>query len=132
MVVANPASIAIADKQGLTLLHHACQGGNIDIVKYIMGINEDLLEVPDLGANLPLHHACFIPLIIEKSPFGVMLQNSAKQVPIELLLFESQCDRDSIEYVEAAPCLFRANPVDTLCLTCKDKEQDAGLKRKRE
>ena len=120
MVVANPASIAIADKQGLTLLHHACQGGNIDIVKYIMGINEDSLKVSDLGENLPLHHACFrgncdlIPLIIEQSSFGVMLQNSTNQIPIEMLLLESQCDRDSIEYVEAVRCLFRANPVDTL------------------
>ena len=73
-----------------------------------------------------------IPLMIERSPFGVMLQNSEKQIPIVLLLLKSQCDRDSIEYVEAVRCLFQVNPVDTLkCLTSKNKEQEASLKKKR-
>ena len=125
MMAANPAR---TDNQGLTLLHHVCRGGNLETFTYIMGLEKDSLKVPDMGENFPLHHACmrgncdFIPLILEQSTFGVTLQNSAKQIPLELLLFESECDRDSIEYVEAVTCLLQVNPVDTLeCLMGKDK-----------
>ena len=66
------------------------------------------------------------------------LQNSNEQTPIELLLYESECDRDSISYVEAIRCLIEINPDDTLkCLLknedCKtiDDKQGVGIKRKR-
>ena len=139
MVAAYPASIGMTDIQCHTLLHIACQGGNLDTVKYIMGISQDFLNLPDLDGNLPLHIACMrgncdlIPHIIEQSTFGVMLQNSAKQTPIELLLFESECDRDSMEYVEAVRCLFQVNPDEMLqCLTGKNKKcADGKRKRKR-
>eukprot|EP00956_Cyclotella_meneghiniana_P012140 scaffold17228_cov49-Cyclotella_meneghiniana.AAC.5 len=144
MVAANPASIGVTDNQGCSLLHIACQGGNVDTVKYIVGLDKDSLNLPDLSGNLPLHHACMggncdvISHIIEQSTFGATLQNSDKQIPIQLLLFESECDRDSMEYVEAVRCLFQVNPVDTLkCLTGKDKSDtdndgvDQGTDRKR-
>eukprot|EP00956_Cyclotella_meneghiniana_P024052 scaffold47941_cov22-Cyclotella_meneghiniana.AAC.2 len=139
MVAAYPASIGMADIQCHTVLHNACQGGNLDTVKYIMGISQDFLNLPDLDGNLPLRIACMrgncnlIPHIIEQSTFGVMLQNSAKQTPIELLLFESECDRDSMEYVEAVRCLFQVNPDEMLqCLTGKNKKcADGKRKRKR-
>eukprot|EP00956_Cyclotella_meneghiniana_P032622 scaffold90390_cov50-Cyclotella_meneghiniana.AAC.3 len=146
MAAANPASMGVTDNQGQTLLHLACQRGNLDFFEYIVGIDQDSLKVQDLSGNLPLHHACMrgncdiIPLIIEQSTYGVTLQNSNEQIPIQLLLFESDCDRDSMEYVEAVRCLFQVNPVDILkCLTGKDKsdtdndgvEQGADRKRKR-
>eukprot|EP00956_Cyclotella_meneghiniana_P011258 scaffold15837_cov49-Cyclotella_meneghiniana.AAC.4 len=139
MVAANPASIGITDSHGCTLLHLACQGGNLDTINYLMGImDRDSLKVTDFDGNLPLHHACMrgncdlIPHIIEQSTFGVTLQNSDNQIPLQLLLFESESDRDSLEYVEAVRCLFQVNPVDTLkCLTGKDKEHDDSKKRKR-
>jgi len=147
MLAANPSSISMTDNQGCSLLHIACQGGNIDIVNYLIGIDPDSLSVPDQAGNLPLHHACLggscgvIPLIIEQSTFGVTLQNSHKQTPVEYLLFESECNRDSREYVEAVRCLFQVNPADILkCLTSKDEDksttnncldQCSDLKRKR-
>ena len=146
MVAANPACIGLADNQGQSLLHIVCQGGNLDVVNYLIGMEQDFLKVPDLRGNLPLHHACMrgncdiIPPIIEQSLFGVTVQNSNKKSPIDLLLFESECDRDSIEYVETVRCLFQVNPEDTLNhLMGKDKrnttdngdEQNACMKRKR-
>eukprot|EP00956_Cyclotella_meneghiniana_P011257 scaffold15837_cov49-Cyclotella_meneghiniana.AAC.3 len=139
MVTANPESIGITDSHGCTLLHLACQGGNLDTIDYLMGImDRDSLKVTDFDGNLPLHHACMrgncdvIPHIIEQSTFGVTLHNSDNQIPLQLLLFESESDRDSLEYVEAVRCLFQLNPVDTLkCLTGKDKECDVNKKRKR-
>ena len=128
MLAANQASIASADNQGHTPLHIACQAGNLDAAKYLMEIelNQDSLQATDTRGNLPLHLACrggnceVVSCILEQSTYGVSLQNSNKHTPIELLLFESECDRDSMDYVEAVRYLFQVNPVDTLkCLVKK-------------
>ena len=146
MMAANPESINVTNTHGHNLLHIACQSSNLDTVKYLVRCDSDrdLLKTLDNNDNLPLHHACLggnfdaITFIIVQSTFGVTLQNSDEKIPIELLLYESECDRNGMEYVEAVRCLLRANPVDTLkCLTKKDESttnnqgQDAGTKRKR-
>ena len=146
MMAANPASINVTNTHGHNLLHIACQSSKLGTIKYLVGCDSDrdLLKTLDNNDNLPLHHACLggnfdaITFIIVQSTFGVTLQNSDEKIPIELLLYESECDRNSMEYVEAVRCLLRANPVDTLkCLTKKDKSttnkqgQEAGTKRKR-
>eukprot|EP00956_Cyclotella_meneghiniana_P020919 scaffold37533_cov24-Cyclotella_meneghiniana.AAC.2 len=131
MVAANPSSVTTADNQGNIPLHIACQVGNIDAVKFLMGINEDSLKIPDGGGNLPLHLACLhgmceiIPCIIEHSAYGVTLQNSENQTPIELLFYEAECDRDNMVYVEAIRCLFQVNPVDILKCLVKNKSTNA-------
>ena len=123
MVAANPSSVTTADNQGSIPLHIACQVGNLDAVKFLIGIDKDSLKTRDLSGNLPLHLACkhgrceIIPCILEQSAYGVTVQNSEKQTPIELLFYEAECDRDSMVYVEAIRCLFQVNPVDILkCL----------------
>eukprot|EP00956_Cyclotella_meneghiniana_P022751 scaffold43406_cov36-Cyclotella_meneghiniana.AAC.2 len=146
MMAANPASINETNTHGHNLLHIACQSSKLGTIKYLVGCDSDgdLLKTLDNNENLPLHHACLggnfdvIAFIHEQSTFGVILQNSDKRTPIELLLYESECDRNSMEYVEAVRCLLRANPVDTLkCLAKKDESttnnqgQDAGTKRRR-
>ena len=53
-----------------------------------------------------------------------------------LILFQSECDRDSMDYVEAIRCLFQVNPVNTLkCLVNKENgkpiiEWGAGINTK--
>eukprot|EP00956_Cyclotella_meneghiniana_P028570 scaffold66902_cov23-Cyclotella_meneghiniana.AAC.1 len=127
MVAANPSSVTTADNQGSIPIHIACQVGNIDAVKFLMGIDEDCLKIPDGGGNLPLHLACkhgqceIIPCILEQSAYGVTLQNSETQTPIELLFYEAECDRDTMLYVEAIRCLFQVNPVDILKCLMKSK-----------
>ena len=147
MLAANPASIAAVDNQGNTPLHIACHADNLDAAKYLMGVQstlDDSLKAPNTRGNHPLHLACLqgnckiISCILEQSTYGVTLQNSDEQTPIDLLLFESKCDRESTNYVEAIMSLFHANPIDTLkCLVKKEnaetinEKQGAGIKRKR-
>ena len=128
MLAAYPESVSMANSQGCIPLHIACQAGNLDAVKYIMSIDHDSLKTIDARENLPIHLACIwgrcnvIPCILEQSTYGVTMQNSDKLTPIELLLLESECDRDSIEYVEAIRSLLEVNPVDILeCLMSKSK-----------
>eukprot|EP00956_Cyclotella_meneghiniana_P022796 scaffold43476_cov50-Cyclotella_meneghiniana.AAC.1 len=116
MLAAYPASTAMLDNQGHNILHAACQAGNLDTVKFLMKTVRDFMEAVDTRGNLPLHIACrmghtsIIPSIVEISTYGVTLQNSDKLTPLEMLLFESECDRDSIEYVEAIRCLLQVDP----------------------
>ena len=57
---ANPASIIMADNQGHTLNHIAWQGGNLDVVKCVIGLEKDLFKAIDLGGNLHLHYFCMM------------------------------------------------------------------------
>eukprot|EP00956_Cyclotella_meneghiniana_P025304 scaffold52590_cov23-Cyclotella_meneghiniana.AAC.2 len=131
MVAANPSSVTVADTRGNLPIHIACRVGNLDAVKFLMGIDEDSLMTRNGRGNLPLHLACLccqceiIPCILEQSAYGVTLQNSEKQTPIELLLYEAECDRNSWVYVEAIRCLFQVNPVDILKSLVKSKSVDA-------
>eukprot|EP00956_Cyclotella_meneghiniana_P001780 scaffold1950_cov75-Cyclotella_meneghiniana.AAC.1 len=144
MLAAYPAGTVVPDNQGRNILHAACQAGNLDAVKYLIEIPQDLLKAIDTRGNLPLHIACrvgncvTIPFIIENSTYGVCLQNSDKLTPLEVLLFQSECDRSSIEYVEAIRCLIQVDPEFTLKRVVKkdniatvDEKQGAGRKRKR-
>eukprot|EP00956_Cyclotella_meneghiniana_P020127 scaffold35154_cov40-Cyclotella_meneghiniana.AAC.2 len=139
-----PFSAYYCYTRGHTVLHIASRSCNLNTIKYLVGCDRQLLKTLDNNQNLPLHHACLrvnfdaITFIIEQSTFRMTLQNSDEKIPIELLLYESECDRNSTEYVEAVRCLLQANPVDTLkCLTKTDESttnnqgQDGGTKRKR-
>jgi hypothetical protein len=72
--------------RGYLPLHIACLAGKCHVVNYI-------LERSNHGASLPIHG---------KLPIGILLSKLA------------DCDRDSIEYVEAVGRLLRANPKMTL------------------
>lgn len=120
MVSAYPHSTDVADNEGRLPLHIACQVGNVDAAKYLIPTNLDSFKIRDMTGNPPLHLACLqgmcelISCILKQSPYGVNVQNEDNRLPIELLLFDSECDRDCIEYVEAVRCLFEASPIDTL------------------
>ena len=144
MLKENPTSIAVTDQQGCTPLHIACQAGNLNVAKYLMGVDHNSLRKPDTKINLPLHLACnegncdVISCILEQSTHGVTLQNLDNRTPIELLLYESECDRDSMDYVEAIRRLFQVNPDEALkCLVRKEDgntisdNRGVGNKRKR-
>ena len=123
MVAAFPTSITATDNQGRTLLHLACRFLNLDVVKYLLGLIEDsptlALYAVDTGGNLPLHHACLgckldvVNFILRISPHGVLVPNKRGKLPIDLLLFETNCVRD-LQYVNAVDNLFRVNPIDSL------------------
>ena len=116
MVMANPNSMIAADHQGSTPLHIACQMGNFGAVKYLVESNRDSLQFRDADGASPLYCACHggncavINYILDQSNHGVSMTNSEGKLPIQSLLFDAQCDRDDLDYVEAVGRLLCANP----------------------
>jgi hypothetical protein len=116
MVKANPAIIHAADSGGRIPLHAACQIGDFVIAKYLIETNVDSLEVYDLEGNCALHHACLgsncdlINFILEKSNHGASARNSDGKLPIQMLLHDSVCNRNCLEYVSALYGLLLAYP----------------------
>eukprot|EP00956_Cyclotella_meneghiniana_P010831 scaffold15140_cov63-Cyclotella_meneghiniana.AAC.8 len=120
MIAAYPASIHVADEQGCTPLHLACRYGNLGIVKTLADEDENCLATLDIRGNLPLHHACLggkldiVNYISGRCPDGVSLQNTKRKLPIELLIFDAECDQSSIEFMDTVEGLFKTNPAITL------------------
>ena len=117
MTAANPASLSVADNEGMVPLHVACQCDNdVDVVEFLMKADRESLNVSDLKGNLALHHACLagncdvVSCILKESKLGASLQNILGMLPIQILLYHSICDRDSEEYTEAIYHLLRAHP----------------------
>lgn len=119
MVAAYPASVHVADKQGCTPLHLACRYRDLNIVKCLVD-EDDSLAALDTRGNLPLHYACLggkldiVNYISGRCPDGVSLQNTKRKLPIELLIFDAECDQSSIEFMDTVEGLFKTNPAITL------------------
>jgi ankyrin len=117
MIRVNPDSALIADGLGQTPLHIACQHCNMDVIKYLVDAHQHTLLIPDSSGDLPLHIACrygrfdVIELILDRAAGGgVSVENDNGKLPIEMLLYEATCDRNSLEYVQAVYALLRAHP----------------------
>ena len=116
MVKANPPIINAADSGGRIPLHVACQIGDFNIAKFLNETNVDSIEVYDLEGNCALHHASLggncdiINCILKKSNHGASARNSDGKLPIQILLYDSDCNRNSLEYVSAIYGLMLAYP----------------------
>ena len=116
MIKANPEIVNAADNRGDTPLKIALNNGDNDIVKYLIKVDVDCLSRVDLRRNYLLHHACLagncdiINFILETSKHGASVRNSEGKLPIQLLMYDADCDRDSIECVSAIHCLLLTNP----------------------
>ena len=116
MVKAIPAIVNAADSRGCIPLHIACQNGDFGIAKYLIETNVDSLEVYDLEGNCALHHACLggncdlINYILEKFSHGASVRNSDGKLPVQLLSYDSDCNRNSLGYVSAIYGLLLAYP----------------------
>ena len=59
-----------------------------------------------------------------------VMKNADKKLPIELQFFDAECERNSLDYVEAIRNLFQANPDDAVkCLMGKCEKTSADDKR---
>ena len=122
MLAAYPDSIFMANNLGMTPLHVACLSGNLDAVKCLVHTNEDSLQVCDGKGNSALHIACLagkhdiINFILNQPGHGASLQNADGKLPIQMLLFEAECHRDSLEYMDSVDSLLRAYPAALLFL----------------
>ena len=100
---------------------------HMNIVKYMVKEDKNSLTTLDIGGHLPLHHACLggkldvMNYILEESPVGVTFQNSEGKLPIELLLlYNTKCDRGSMEFVDTVESLLKANPAIALANLCPE------------
>ena len=116
MIEANPAIINAADNMGRSPLIIALNYGSNKIVKYLIEVDADSTKKSDSRRNFLLHHACLagncdiVNFILEKSNHGSSVRNSEGKLPIHLLLYDADCNRDSIEYVSAIHSLLLAYP----------------------
>ena len=122
MVLMNPNSMVVADRNGSTPLHIACHIGNLGAAKYLIESNRDLLTFRDADGSSPLHCACsggncaVINYILDQSTHGASITNTEGKLPIQSLLYDAQCDRDDLEYVESVGRLLCANPASVAAL----------------
>ena len=121
MISTHHASLTVADNQGFTPLHLACQFGDLNIVKYLVEQDETSLTTVDSMGNLPIHHACLegkpdiVNHILKTTDHGVSLRNNVGRLPIELFLYDAVCARD-LQHMDAFDSLIRANPIDSLAI----------------
>jgi ankyrin repeat protein len=52
-----PKSLATLDNEGKSLLHHACQRGNLDIVERLLGERDEALACRDYHGRTLMHYA---------------------------------------------------------------------------
>eukprot|EP00956_Cyclotella_meneghiniana_P013280 scaffold19084_cov64-Cyclotella_meneghiniana.AAC.3 len=133
MIGVNRASVTVADNRGCIPLHYACRFGDLNIVKYLVGLVQEsptiALDTLDSEGNLPLHYASLagkldiVNYILDISPRGVFKPNKNKKLPIELLLFDAVCDRN-LQYVDTVDSLIRANPVESLKVLLESNQSE--------
>jgi ankyrin repeat protein len=82
----------------------------------LVSAHAENLRHADSNRNFPIHIACaggkcdIVKRILERSDAGVSVQNNEGKTPIQLLIYDSHVDRNSLEYVEAVNALLRAHP----------------------
>ena len=82
MLADYPKSLQKHDLEHYHAIHIACQLGNFEIINFLL----------------------------EKSECGLSEKNSDGKLPIQLLLFDADCDRKSLEYTAAVHLLLLKNP----------------------
>jgi ankyrin repeat protein len=120
----NPRNVLVADRLGQTPLHIACQHCTFNIIYCLVGAHpRRTLLIPDSSGDLPLHVACrygygrfsVVKWILGRAASGVSVENDNGKLPVEMLLYEADCDRNSLEYVQAVYALIRAHPESVTC-----------------
>ena len=56
--------------------------------------------------------------ILDQSAVGVTCQNTEGKLPIELLLYDAECDRSSMEFTDTVESLLKTNPAIVLANLC--------------
>ncbi|KAF1841331.1 ankyrin [Cucurbitaria berberidis CBS 394.84] len=54
---ANPASLGTTNDEGMTILHYACQRGNLEIIEFLLGENNPAFSQADWHGRTLLHYA---------------------------------------------------------------------------
>ena len=133
MTIANLNGPYAIDIKGMIPMHIACQAGCVGMIEFFIRYDKRLLRSADRLLNRALHHACLggkcanINCIMRETYEGAALENADGHLPIEILFYHADCDRDSFEYTEAVFHLLRANPDSLVELTSNEWRSDSFL-----
>ena len=109
-----PASIHTSNCEGALPLHVACSNSSVDIVKYLVGMDESHLGICDDEGKYPLHYACdsanhdVIKYLMEKNVSSISERTSANMLPLHLLCMSAEVeDPDDSESPECTESIWR-------------------------
>ena len=89
----------------------------VGVVKLLLQENPKTLELYDSDKNSVIHVACrlgkldIINFLVQKCCCGISEMNSEGTLPIQLLLFYAECDRNSQDYIATVHLLLHEHPV---------------------
>ena len=87
----NPEGVRVADQEGVLPLHLACGFASLEVVKLLVEIDGETLNICDASRDYPLHYACFtgngevVTYLLEKQVASVSERNVDDMLPIHLL-----------------------------------------------
>ena len=113
-----PVTVQVADDRLAYPLHIACEFSSTKVVKYLVELAGDALNIVDANKDSPLHYACrggnlcVIKYLLHANVPSVSERNNDNKLAIHLLLEcgENILDRESLVYVETVYQLLLANP----------------------
>ena len=106
------------ENNGQLPIHFALQHEDVSLgtIKLLLADSPNSLEVANLEGNYAIHLACLagdfeiITYILGKSDCGVSVKNADGMLPVQLLLYHANCDRNCQEYVAVIHHLLFAYP----------------------
>jgi ankyrin repeat protein len=117
-VLAEAKNVRTPDTRGQFPIHRAIFNEELPrgTMQLMLSENTDSLGHADSDGNFLIHMACargksgIVNSILERSDAGLSIQNNEGKIPIQLLLYDSDVDRNSLEYVQAVNALLREHP----------------------
>ncbi|WP_264686029.1 MULTISPECIES: ankyrin repeat domain-containing protein [unclassified Wolbachia] len=89
-LVSQGASLNAKYSNGMTVMHSAAYGGNLDIVKYFVADAKNSLEIKDNGGRVPLHYAAYngkldvVKYFVDEGEVDVNLKDSDGQTALHM------------------------------------------------
>ncbi|WP_264687016.1 ankyrin repeat domain-containing protein [Wolbachia endosymbiont (group B) of Rhopobota naevana] len=97
-LVSQGASLNAKYSNGMTVMHSAAYGGNLDIVKYFVADAKNSLEIKDNGGRVPLHYAAYngkldvVKYFVDEGEVDVNLKDSDGQTALHMASGGSHLD----------------------------------------
>jgi len=109
-----PGYISISDRDGMSPFELACRFSSLDIVRYILELDEKMIDYVDDSGNTPLHWACqrktyvnpslggsiqgldVVNYLLEKRMSLVTVANKDGDLPIHLASYRMKTDPDRV------------------------------------
>ena len=146
LLEAFPGYLYLPDRGGMSPFELACQFAYVDIVQYMVELDENLLNSRDDRGNTPLHWVCrnttsgslkLVNCLLKKRMSLVAIPNKNGDLPIHVASDVSNHSTDRVYYpecIEVVWCLLLAYPECLNCMsgnTCGSNGKDIDDKKNR-